>query len=427
MNKEKGLFNQLLMITGIPLFVLAIAVTVLCNERFTKTIYRQVEKELQDIAVAVINTYDMAYPGDYTMIEEDRVLKIYKGNSEITGNNKYIDTLKEDTGIDITIFYNNTRILTTLYDNQKRMIGTYCSSEIEKDVIENKKSVFYKSVYLGKEEYFAYYKPIFNSDNECVGIVFTGKPVAKIKKEINMNLIPLVTVIIICIFIIAVLCLRFTNNIIKSIKNMKNFMGEIAQGNLLTELDNEIINRKDEIGVMAKYAVDMQNSLKIYVEQDELTKINNRRYGEYMLSKTLQDSKKTGENFCVAIADIDHFKRVNDTYGHECGDVVLKEIAYILKKNMQSNGFAARWGGEEFLLVFYNHDIKESVDVLKTISKEINTLKIRYCDKIINVTMTFGIVEGDINKTEHLIVKQADERLYKGKENGRNRIIDNDV
>ena len=205
MNKEKGLFTELLVITVIPLMILAITVTVLCNERFTKTIYGQVEKELKDIAVSVLDTYDMAYPGNYTMVEDEKTIRVYKGKNEITGDNTFIDSLKEDTGIDITIYYYNTRILTTLYNDGKRLVGTYCSSVVENDVLEKKKSNFYKSVYLGEEEYFAYYQPVFNADNECVGIVFTGKPVAKIKKEINMNLIPLVTVIIIFILIIVTL------------------------------------------------------------------------------------------------------------------------------------------------------------------------------------------------------------------------------
>lgn len=427
MNKEKGLFTELLVITVIPLMILAITVTVLCNERFTKTIYGQVEKELKDIAVSVLDTYDMAYPGNYTMVEDEKTIRVYKGKNEITGDNTFIDSLKEDTGIDITIYYYNTRILTTLYNDGKRLVGTYCSSVVENDVLEKKKSNFYKSVYLGEEEYFAYYQPVFNADNECVGIVFTGKPVAKIKKEINMNLIPLVTVIIIFILIIVILCLRYTNRILKYITSLKNFMGQIANGNLSTELNTEILKRNDEIGTMGRSAVEMQNSLRVYVEQDVLTKINNRRYGEKRLSKILRELQTNGVKFTVAIGDIDYFKKVNDTYGHECGDMVLKKVAFVLRKNMQSNGFAARWGGEEFLLVFYDCDLKKAVEILKNISEEINNMNMFYDGNEVSITMTFGVTQGDSSKKEHIIIKEADDRLYVGKKTGRNRIIDRNV
>lgn len=427
MNKEKGLFTELLLITVIPLLILAVTVTVLYNERFTKTIYGQVEKELKDIAVSVLDTYDMVYPGDYTMVEDEKTIRVYKGKNEITGNSTFIDSLKEDTGIDITIYYYNTRILTTLYNDGKRLVGTYCSSVVENDVLKKEKSNFYKSVYLGEEEYFAYYQPVFNANNECVGIIFTGKPVAKIKKEKNMNLIPVVTVIIFFILINSILCLRYTNRILKYIKNLRNFMGQIANGNLSTELNTEILKRNDEIGIMGRSAVEMQNFLRVYVEQDVLTKINNRRYGEKMLSKILHESQKNGVKFTVAIGDIDYFKKVNDTYGHECGDMVLKKVAFVLRKNMQSNGFAARWGGEEFLLVFYDCDLEKSVEILKNISEEINNMNIFYDGKEFSITMTFGVTQGDSSKKEHIIIKEADDRLYIGKKTGRNRIIDGNV
>lgn len=204
-------------------------------------------------------------------------------------------------------------------------------------------------------------------------------------------------------------------------------MGQIANGNLSTELSSDILKRNDEIGTMGRSAVEMQNSLKIFVEQDVLTKINNRRYGEQMLSKTLRESKKSGVKFSVAIGDIDHFKKVNDTYGHECGDMVLKKVAFVLRKNMQSNGIAARWGGEEFLLVFYDCDIEKAVKILKNISEEINNMNIFYNGKNVSITMTFGVTQGDSSKQEHIIIKEADDRLYMGKKAGRNRIIDKDV
>lgn len=204
-------------------------------------------------------------------------------------------------------------------------------------------------------------------------------------------------------------------------------MGQIANGNLSTELDAEILKRNDEIGTMGRSAVEMQNSLRVYVEQDVLTKINNRRYGEKMLSKILRESQTNGVKFTVAIGDIDYFKKVNDTYGHECGDMVLKKVAFVLRKNMQSNGFAARWGGEEFLLVFYDCDLKKAVEILKNISEEINNMNMFYDGKEVSITMTFGVTQGDSSKKEHIIIKEADDRLYVGKKTGRNRIIDRNV
>lgn len=124
----------------------------------------------------------------------------------------------------------------------------------------------------------------------------------------------------------------------------------------------------------------------------------------------------------MAIGDIDDFKHVNDTYGHECGDVVLKEISKLMKKSMLGKGFAARWGGEEFLLVFKGMDLDAASDVLSGFLGEVRKKEIPFNDQIVKVTMTFGIVTGDAERLER-IVSEADKKLYYGKNNGKNQIV----
>lgn len=154
MKNKKGLYSEILKITILPILLLGTVITILCVYRFTRTIYNQVEKELKDIALAVINTYDIMYPGDYVLTEKEGVIEVYKGDKLISGNHEYIDCLKEDTGIDITIFYYNTRILTTLHEDNKRMVGTSVSNIVEREVLEKQNARFYKSVDVGKEEFF---------------------------------------------------------------------------------------------------------------------------------------------------------------------------------------------------------------------------------------------------------------------------------
>lgn len=135
-----------------------------------------------------------------------------------------------------------------------------------------------------------------------------------------------------------------------------------------------------------------------------------------------KSSIKQGVDFHVAIGDIDDFKHVNDTYGHECGDVVLKEISKLMKKSMLGKGFAARWGGEEFLLVFKGMDLDAASDVLSGFLGEVRKKEIPFNDQIVKVTMTFGIVTGDAERLER-IVSEADKKLYYGKNNGKNQIV----
>ena len=126
--------------------------------------------------------------------------------------------------------------------------------------------------------------------------------------------------------------------------------------------------------------------------------------------------------FCVCIGDIDFFKKVNDTYGHAGGDIVLKSISNILREHMNTLGFVARWGGEEFLLVFDRMELDEAASSLQSLLDKIRHMEIDYDNCLIHVTMTFGIVSGAEGDQDTLL-RLADNKLYEGKAGGRNRII----
>ena len=169
----------------------------------------------------------------------------------------------------------------------------------------------------------------------------------------------------------------------------------------------------------------MQKSLRELVEEDTLTGLNNRRCGEKKLQQTYEDYAKRGISYCVALGDIDFFKRVNDTYGHDCGDVVLTEIAKRLKYFMRGKGYAVRWGGEEFLLVFPEFHIDEAEEVMNEFIHELDAHSVSYKEETeVHITMTFGIVEaGEQFANIDSMVSGADRRLYIGKQNGRNQIV----
>lgn len=423
MKKKKNLYAELLLITILPILLIGITITILCVCRFSNIIYKQIQKELADIAISVLNTYDMMYPGDYIVEEKNGHMELYKGGELLTGNYEYLDSLKKDTDIDITIFYYNTRVLTTVFNDGKRIVGTDVNDVVEKEVLENKQENFYKSVYIEQEKFFAYYKPIFSSDGECIGMIFTGKPIKEVKEEIYNNIQPVFLIAVISICILTLVYFYYTKTIVRIIKKLQEFMGDISKGELCSELDDSILKRSDEIGLIGKSAVEMQKALKVFVDQDVLTKINNRRSGEKLLNKTIAESKNKGTNFALAIGDIDWFKKVNDNFGHECGDYVLQSVAAILKKYIEGKGYVARWGGEEFLLVFYDSTLETAYILLKSIADEIRSTNIIYEDKQISITMTFGITEGNGNVKEYKIIKEADKKLYLGKNAGRDRIV----
>ena len=125
----------------------------------------------------------------------------------------------------------------------------------------------------------------------------------------------------------------------------------------------------------------------------------------------------------MAIGDIDFFKKVNDTYGHDVGDEVLKAVAKTMVDNSSSDTFLARWGGEEFLIVYPNCNGDDAYVALEKLRRIIQKNEIKVNDIIINLTMTFGLAEFSYNRDQETTVKEADEKLYIGKSNGRNQVV----
>jgi diguanylate cyclase (GGDEF)-like protein len=187
-------------------------------------------------------------------------------------------------------------------------------------------------------------------------------------------------------------------------------------------MDSTIIKRNDEFSEIASAALSMQKSLRGMVELDGLTNLLNRRTGELKLQNTYLSSDDSEIPFTIVLADIDYFKSVNDTYGHHNGDVILQNVAGLLKKYTAHRGYAIRWGGEEFLLVFENHTLPETVACLEELQAEIRSFVHNAEGTELSVTMTFGAAcDADLELEE--LLELADDNLYKGKESGRNCIV----
>lgn len=180
-----------------------------------------------------------------------------------------------------------------------------------------------------------------------------------------------------------------------------------------------------------KDAFQMESRLQEYNKElrhvastDPLTKVWNRFHMLEHVDKCVKRYRKGEMQFMsLAIGDIDFFKHVNDTYGHECGDEVLRSLSHLFDEQTRGIGAVARWGGEEFLFLFENMNGDEAWTVLSSIQTKVNRLDILYEGEVHHVTMTFGLAEFDFERSLDDNIKQADDKLYQGKARGRNRII----
>jgi diguanylate cyclase (GGDEF)-like protein len=156
---------------------------------------------------------------------------------------------------------------------------------------------------------------------------------------------------------------------------------------------------------------------------DNLTGLRSRAGMNEDLVRELSRFQRNGKPFCLVLMDIDHFKRVNDTYGHDNGDRVLSAIANHVSRSLRPFDDAWRWGGEELLLCLKEADIHAGKQALERIRAGLEKMQIKLSDgKEINVTASFGIAEVAKDATVETLLENADKALYRAKGGGRNRI-----
>jgi diguanylate cyclase (GGDEF)-like protein len=151
---------------------------------------------------------------------------------------------------------------------------------------------------------------------------------------------------------------------------------------------------------------------------DPLTKLLNRRSIQPFFSNVLQSK----EQFCIVISDIDDFKKVNDTYGHRCGDQVLMHVANLCRESLGTEDVLCRWGGEEFLFIL-GGDEERCVMLTEKLRAAIAYTQFSFEKTTIRITMTFGIQQHVENQPIDDTIKLADDKLYEGKGKGKNKVV----
>ncbi|CDF57191.1 sensor domain-containing diguanylate cyclase [Thermobrachium celere] len=196
--------------------------------------------------------------------------------------------------------------------------------------------------------------------------------------------------------------IKSTDSLLDNIKEIETFKNKF----------NEIIEK------LNKDKIDLSD--KAYI--DALTGLYNKRFLSEKLSEKL---KEVNENVYFMMADIDYFKKINDTYGHIVGDRVLKSLAEILKQNIREGDYAIRFGGEEFLIVFRNITKKEALNIAERLRVQVE--KFVYREEKLNIKFTISIGVAKFKNGIEYTIDISDEALYSAKSLGRNRVVYKEV
>lgn len=202
---------------------------------------------------------------------------------------------------------------------------------------------------------------------------------------------------------------------------------EITQENPVAFSENQrlIINAFSELTALAFANVRLRENLRYQSMRDPLTGLYNRRYLEDFLLKQIHQSERTRTPLSILMLDLDHFKKVNDTYGHDAGDAVLKELGKVLQDDIRVGDIAARYGGEEFIIVFYGIGAEMIKKRAENIRHNVSRLQIKYGAQHVGpITISIGAaVYPTHGRNAEALIESADKALYFAKANGRNQVV----
>lgn len=194
---------------------------------------------------------------------------------------------------------------------------------------------------------------------------------------------------------------------------------------LVNIIDNEIkeseelATSKQQINIYLEELEELNKKLKKLASTDKLTGVLNRRKFEEIVDVEIEKCKRYDFIIALILFDIDHFKKINDKFGHKVGDYVLIEISKLISSNIRKSDYLIRWGGEEFIILACGLGTKEGVELAEKLRKAIEQHSFM---EVGNITVSFGVTE--YNKSENIdaMIIRADKALYRAKETGRNKV-----
>ncbi len=202
----------------------------------------------------------------------------------------------------------------------------------------------------------------------------------------------------------------YTERLLDKIHNMtielKSYHERLQQ--MLAELEMENTERKHAVKELEKLS-----------ETDPLTSVYNRRKFNDILNSEVERSKRYSTGLSIIMCDIDHFKKINDQFGHDVGDNALKVFTSTINNNIREVDMFARWGGEEFMILMPNTSAEIAQAVAEKLRKIIEETEVK---KVNTFTASFGVADLNEEDTTESLLKRVDEALYKAKESGRNKV-----
>ena len=247
--KAKGFQLKLIALTIVPLLIASVIICAVSIVKMSNSMTSLSKEKVESVARAIVECYDGLYPGNWEY--EGGVLS--KGGENVTAAYGMLDKIYEEDGVHCTIFYGDTRVLTTIKDeNGKRLEGKKAGEQVIQTVLEKGESYFSTNTEINGEEYYSFYEPLKNSDDRIVGMFFVGVTRATVNDMLNGTIGSLLITTIIVLLIDAGIVLWASMKIAKAINNCAKAIVELESGTLDIHAEVESLNKNDELGILAE-------------------------------------------------------------------------------------------------------------------------------------------------------------------------------
>ena len=209
------------------------------------------------------------------------------------------------------------------------------------------------------------------------------------------------------------------------VAHKKLFVIAVALEENTQRLSSNLKSHSSEVKILSKRIRQLESDLedaKQESKEDFLTKLYNKRALDEFMNLKEGEFERYGHNYTIVMFDIDHFKAVNDTYGHDAGDAVLFAFAKMLKKEARIVDIVGRFGGEEFMAILSETDVEGGAIFAQKVRKHVEQAKFMYKNQRIDVTVSAGVSERKTHASLQATIKSSDEYLYSAKRDGRNQV-----
>ena len=220
--------------------------------------------------------------------------------------------------------------------------------------------------------------------------------------------------------------LRYSAELIDALRQGKHQGETVTCEAVIGEATYELhISHVQEANLIRIYAMNITNrkraeeEIHLFATTDSLTGITNRREFTTILEREVDRAKRYATPMALAMYDLDYFKRINDTFGHDVGDNVLQTVTRLVKENLRAADIMARWGGEEFMVLMPQSDIQGARIVAEKLRLAISG---HHFDKVNELTVSFGVAMFESQDDLDSLLKRVDNALYLAKKQGRNRV-----